>query len=176
MACSVPPASCPSRRRARGPRPPAVLAPKPTASTSLAECRLVRGAWVSEGGHGGPQNWREPMLPGSRGDGGPRELGEEVAGPRFLGHEDGAVGGPDSVLNSPSQVSSTPGLPLEAVPQRAPATPSLAPRCPRPPISTSSAEQTACQPRSPLAGASEEPRNVWLDVPICLSLQLPECL
>lgn len=41
------------------------------------------------------------MLPGSRGDGGPRELGEEVAGPRFLGREEGAVGGPDSILNPP---------------------------------------------------------------------------
>lgn len=107
------------------------------------------------------------MLPGFRGDGGPRELGEEVAGPRFLGREEGAVGGPDSILKPPYQVSSTPGLPLEAVPPRVPAIPSLALRCPQPPISTSSAEQTAFQPPRPLAGASEELRKGWLEVPIC---------
>lgn len=116
------------------------------------------------------------MFPGSRGDDGPRELGDEVAGPRFLGHEEGAVGGPDSILKFPSQVSSTPGLPLEAVLQRVPAIPSLALRYPQPPISTSFAEQTAFQPRRPLAGGSEELRNMWLEAPICLSLQLPVCL
>lgn len=103
----------------------------------------------------------------ARGDGDPRELGEEVAGPSFLDHEERGVGGPGSILKPLSQVSSTPSLPLEAVLQRVPATPSLAPRYHQLPISTSSAEQTAFQPPSPLAELSEELRSVWLEVPNC---------
>lgn len=55
-----------------------MLARKPAASTSLAMCRLVRGGAPGslEEGAGAP----EPILPGSRGDGGSRELGEEVGG------------------------------------------------------------------------------------------------
>lgn len=98
MVSSAPPASYPSRRRAQGPRQPAVLARKPTASTSLATCRLVRGTWISGGD-------RDPR-PGS-----PRfrVLGEMVApqnwvrrwqGPRLLGHEGREVGDPESVLKS----------------------------------------------------------------------------
>lgn len=49
-AFSVQPASHPFKRHALGPRQPAVLARKPTVSTLLATCRLVRGAWISRGG------------------------------------------------------------------------------------------------------------------------------
>lgn len=115
----------------------------------------------------GPQNWK-PVFAGSRGDGGPKDLGEEVAGLRFLGHEEGGVGGSESILQFPSQVSSTPSLPLGAVLQRLPATPSPGPRCPQPPTSTSCAGQTASQPPGPLAEPSEDLRTVWLQFPECL--------
>lgn len=158
MACSALPVSCPSRRHVRGPRPPAVLARKPAASTSLAMCRLVRGGHLDLWRRGlGPQN---PYF---------QVLGEMVApgnwvrrweGTRPLGHEEGH----DSILKPPCQVSSTPNLPLGAVLQRVPASLRLGPRCPQPPISTSSTEQTVFQPPSPLTGLSEEPRNMWLEV------------
>lgn len=75
--------------------------------------------------------------------------------------------GANSILKPPSQVSSLPNLPLGAVLRRVPASPRLGPRYLQPLICTSSAEPTAFQPPSPLAGQSEELRSVWLEVSIC---------
>lgn len=90
-----------------------------------------------------------------RGGGSSGELDKEMMAQggdvcvRLPGHEEA-----DSEMLS--QVLSTRNLPREAVPQRAPATPRLEPRCLRLPTSTSCAGQTACLRPTRLAGVSED--------------------
>lgn len=55
MASSALPAPLPSRTHALPPRRSSVLARKPTAPPLLVMCRLVRGTWISGGGHRGPR-------------------------------------------------------------------------------------------------------------------------